>query len=957
MIKKIEIFPNTGFHSYFLPLTVDLEVTDSIRAELVRSGTIPGLSESGSRIVLSQSGLTDSPWFRAAGSRAWLRGKFGPYSINLKDGTRQRVHGLWCAIDTATGSASRGYLFKRKVASELSAEDIAAANINPSGTPYIAFDSQLIDPSETILVDLREAFPQIDAILDSTIDSKDNDLSLAIRWLVGGSNEPMPVSLVVDFGNTRTMVLGLESGGDPLTTPFHQSCKPIYFPRELTDSSEKFEENSAADELIPESWFVLKRPDFDCLPFTDERHMYPEIVTRRKRSGWFSLKTEQEIVEIRKKTPHQFIDMSPAVVGAKARRLLTSEGLSGEGRVFLSSPKRYAWDTDPISTFPGAPNWTMISPGEERPIPLNCELLKFLPKNRASRETRISPAESPPPTEWTGEDQAKRPIKTPTSADFCKADTLIWSALRIIEHAYQQIQSEAWRSRRQSGIARVLEEIVVTYPPGWTLTERKNYEAAWTYARNIFYWSRFYGANQGVPQPPRIAVQLDEAIATQLPIIYSEITQLGGRGKDWIELYGRLRGAERTVRVLTIDIGGGTTDTSIVEYRDTAATPNGFCLEPRVIFTDSLAEAGDALMKVIIEKVFLPTVGAQLRAEDRGTFDRVWNDKPLDPGGEFERSVIVRLVIIPIVIRWLQDLQSKQFVNPRTQLPWAPQDCGAEETQINLFNEILRRHGLPGLLPSREPLMVDYKRLNSVICDWVAYLAQIHSRYFAIFQCDLVIVGGKPSEMPEVRHVFESVIPIQRDRLIFTKGYYAGDWLPTNGRNVIDDAKSVTAIGAALYLAMVKNRVPNAQIKPLESRTEVIRNYWGVLSSNSAYMAKDDILLDPKRNVFKGMLSLYQVIGRQRLPHTRPEPVYQFRWKPGTRRSKGQGQISVVIERQWESDENQKYVGSESLILKEVSGEIDGEQVTIDDVELHLRTLREDSYWLDSPRFEIHWPD
>jgi hypothetical protein len=61
-------------------------------------------------------------------------------------------------------------------------------------------------------------------------------------------------------------------------------------------------------------------------------------------------------------------------------------------------------------------------------------------------------------------------------------------------------------------------------------------------------------------------MRLDEAVASQLAIVFSEVRRIGDSAADWVHFTGRMRGETRSVRVLTIDIGGGTTDTAVVEY-------------------------------------------------------------------------------------------------------------------------------------------------------------------------------------------------------------------------------------------------------------------------------------------------------------------------------------------------------------------------------------------------------
>ena len=52
-------------------------------------------------------------------------------------------------------------------------------------------------------------------------------------------------------------------------------------------------------------------------------------------------------------------------------------------------------------------------------------------------------------------------------------------------------------------------------------------------------------------------------MCAQLAVVYSEVCSLGGAGKAWFDLYGN----GKKVRVMNVDIGGGTTDFSVIEYR------------------------------------------------------------------------------------------------------------------------------------------------------------------------------------------------------------------------------------------------------------------------------------------------------------------------------------------------------------------------------------------------------
>ena len=121
-------------------------------------------------------------------------------------------------------------------------------------------------------------------------------------------------------------------------------------------------------------------------------------------------------------------------------------------------------------------------------------------------------------------------------------------------------------------------------------------------------------------------------------------------------------------------------------------------------------------------------------------------------------------------------------------------------------------------------------------------------------------------------------------------------------------------------------------------------------------MSESDIFLDPDEDTKEVQLNISEQIGRMRLPHTKPDPVYQLRWSKPPERP-GQVTLTVKLQRIWQTDGAKEYFGSEGLRLVEViDGELNGKPVTTEDVSLHLQTLIGGNYWLDSPVFELQWP-
>ena len=152
------------------------------------------------------------------------------------------------------------------------------------------------------------------------------------------------------------------------------------------------------------------------------------------------------------------------------------------------------------------------------------------------------------------------------------------------------------------------------------------------------------------------------------------------------------------------------------------------------------------------------------------------------------------------------------------------------------------------------------------------------AKYAAVYDVDLLMVCGKPSEQPALERLIRRVLPLAAERIYFTKGYAAGDWYPfqdgVDGQ--IADAKSVTCVGAALERAMSLNLISGWKIN-LKNRSSH-RNSWGEMPraghgfSGGAFLGSDH---DESAEV---LLVADAKIGRKLLDasSSAPEPVYRL---------------------------------------------------------------------------------
>ncbi len=988
---KIELLPDTGFHIAFLPLFLDAaEAFDDEEAWFARTYTPPELA--GEVKDKIRHWADRKGWIQSKDKR-WLRLRFAKVRMQTDVGTKVPVYGIKLGVETNLGKVTDGFDMGQKPVPRPLRNDpgLIAEGYNPS-TPYVARTAEELATESSMLIDLVKEFeldseehlggvtpsdfrggPDFDYDDDpdflyddeeprsssgSDMDSSavaGSALTVKLNWIEEGGAKPRKVDLIVDFGNSRTAVLGLEDNRE-VGVLFNTVCKPIVF----TEAGNLYEETEYSrpnlNEVLPDSWFVLQQNQFHGI---DEGPDVLETVIETRKT-MLGREVDEAATQIHRK-PYMFRTLSPAVFGNEAREILEKRNLRAGGRSFLSSPKRYIWDLRPVGQGEGTA-WTMEPAEWVRPeigddmrlIRLSGEILTYLPPDtfdqdaeKPSERIKVWDEENAPYLLRIGQG-APRFQKFPNHP---KAAGLVWTALTILETAHQQINSDGWRAGSDPTLRRVLDKIILTCPAGWTEEEIHAFVALWRLARQIFYYSR----KRKDPKPV-VELAMDEAVASQLPFVYSELTHLRGRGSRWVNLFGRDRGGERSVRVLTIDIGGGTTDTSVVEYANRSEDGQAR-LKTKLVFRQSSTIAGDKLVKDVIERILLPNLIPENAPQRQiQEFTRVFSEQPDSLEEQQARLILIRLVLLPIVIQWLKDLSDGVFRDPETFRFREPnQQIGVEVDSLNRFNEILRRKSLEDFrIDPGRPLEVDFDRLRQVVEEWFEPLAEAHTHYVAAFGCDLVVLTGKPSEQSVIRDILEQRLPIFPERIISAKGYFAGEWAPSTDSGKIRDAKLVTVLGSAVKAAINNKKITNVTLEqPAVGR--VYQNHWAVWNRGDSRLFEEDAFLPRGVNEKRRILNMGTFIGKAMFfMHSRPEQVYQITWigpeknHPDT--------VRVTLERHSpEMPRGVKVDVDEGLRLKKAEiQDRKGEWVDTPFVRLMLCTLPDGGdHWLDSGIFEM----
>ncbi len=999
---ELYIMPNTGHHYYFIPFSEQFKKQHGIQSsDLLK--TWKGESR-------PWQGVPKKPYDPQAPEAnnkenqdryTWMRYRFG------YKGAKQNI-GLWLAIESNLGTVKRGTLFEER---EIAARDMPANQAEHEVSPYAYPNHAAIGRSsqQGTLKEVKDAYAII-----LPVELPDGKVvpfeRVDIIWQ--NNNNVMDVDLIVDFGNTRTVVLALENNRLlGAKGQFNYLCKEINFlPRgqEYTRPSKK---NENRGETIADSWFLLQQPMFaewdypspdgSNTSFFTSKQYTKSVINPPENDGGIMQhvfggnKPEPQIsYHCTQRVPQMFVEISPALMGEEAKRLMNNIDMERGLHVSMSSPKRYLWDrgNSPHSWHINFNSWSNISDRSSLPS-LQGQICRYMYSDGEDWDI-----DHPP---FKNKDLNQRPLIIPQRATYPRSTAMMWSALSIIESAYRQITSYNWRAGDGGSVARRLRSINVTFPSGWIAKERQYYRQAWQQAVNIFTLAHM-NTTQLVTREsatdeeelhkqgrPELYVDLDEAVASQLPFIYSEISRL----KDadlWIELYGRKASeacgdSNSRVRVMTIDIGGGTLDTAIVEYYNDA--PKGeISLRYKVLFRDSNTFAGDNVTLAIIQRVLLKSflnargIPPNANNEVASNFMQTLSDPNRKESDRARWQRIVTLLFLPIVRQWLSDVANYpsgyyQGENGRFR---SIEECGGDETAINEFNQYLMEHDLDAdFVKGSDRLEYDPDEINACIEETLSPGIEPLGQFTAAYDVDVVTVSGKISEMPRVEALLRRYLPVSPQCIVRMKDYLAGSWYPMSKNNRINDAKTVTAVGAALYKAgngLLGNYWDcREDDSTIQSSPHRCRNYWGTMRPDDSPSGFNEILLTPnetdnsnrtfteKGKEYKGTkMKIRSCIGRQKY-HTQttvPQRLYRLCWTGPESHFNNGWILAVVVERVSSSDavaNGDSYaVDEDDIKLKSVklcNPSSKGEHFDPDKVELQLCTLPDEGFWMEECRF------
>lgn len=639
---------------------------------------------------------------------------------------------------------------------------------------------------------------------------------------------------------------------------------------------------------------------------------------------------------------------SPVRVGPEAVRLAGAR-MGNEGATGLSSPKRYLWDERPV-----AQGWRFNGPsadGTTMDPPVNGIFMSMISEDgrllRPGRQQQL----------------AGRPL-------FSRSAIFTFMIAELVVQAVGQINSVGTRTqRRDADKPRLLRSVLLTVPPGMPLAEQRILRLR-AEAGAQLAWKLLNLAGE----PPKVRANLDEATATQIVWLHNEVTErLQGDAAALMEMIGRPRpeiGTVPSLRVASIDIGGGTTDLMITTYQ----TKGGEAIEPRQEFRESFKIAGDDVLERVITATILPAIAAALTsagvADARALLSRALGQ---DQGGQSEqerhlRRLFVSTVLEPAgyaVIGSYEQLagNGSLAIDPFTIGSVLGRGLTRAERPLGYLDAQAALAGAKGFRVVDVEIAPEVAKIEAAIGAIMApVLADLCEVVWA-YDCDVLLLSGRPSRLRAIMQIVLARTPVPTHRIIGMHRYRVGESYPfRDASNRIDDPKTTAVVGAALCV-QAEGRLKNFMLRTRDLKLVSTARFIGKMD-NSGQIRDENVLLanadldgPPQFDVgFDIQFQTLTQIGFRQLPLARwtATPLYVLEFANPESAKRLALPLTVKVQRrEIDPDQEDDYSGRETFTVSEV---IDHEQTNLrpSDVRLRLQTIdNQDGYWRDTGRLTI----
>jgi len=770
---------------------------------------------------------------------------------------------------------------------------------------YFAFETRRRAPRRVDEAELRKGFEHLARYFTFLSLLAKAELFPRIRFAFVDTtaihNKPIDVDMVLDIGNSRSCGMLMETSGDD--------------PVDLNDSYRLELRDLTRPELVYDEPFP-SRIEFARSAFGDEK--------LSRRSGRNSA----------------FLWPTVARVGFEALSLsYLSHGT--EGSTGLSSPKRYLWDTAPRYH-----EWRFNAgldgiAGRSGPVTAG-------PFVRYLRED--------------GEELGQGDVPAVTAL-FSRGSLMSFVVSEILLQAFVLINSPAKRyERAYSDAPRQLRRVILTMPTAMPLAERRLFEKRVKVAIRLTW--RALGLDE--TQAPEALLQWDEATGTQIIFLYNEIKDnFQGDASLFFKVFGRQRdnyGEVPSLRIASIDIGGGTTDLIITTYE----LEGGTAVKPTQEFREGFNLAGDDILCNLIERNVFPSLLEAVRKAGAANPEELLarllggnrGDQP-----ESERTLrkqFANQVALPLALRMMHRYEAADPTagNEAIALRFADvfdPRMWPHEKVIAYLEEAVRAAGGHDFRLDKVSFETNTLAVDTTVRRTIGQVLSDLCEVIYLYDCDYLLVSGRPCRLPAVRAAIMAKLPVLADRIITMHNYKVGNWYPfraVSGR--LTDPKTTAAVGA-MVCALSEGQLYKFHLRSRDLGMKSTARFVGQMEQTGRIKQENVLfadleLEDRKTRLPEATFDFYAPIfigfrqlGVERWPAT---PLYRVNFAhPQDARNKALP-LKVTLERATDEDE-------QDFRITDVT-DAQGNPLPRSTALLKLQTLKDDEgYWLDTGIFSI----
>ncbi len=545
----------------------------------------------------------------------------------------------------------------------------------------------------------------------------------------------------------------------------------------------------------------------------------------------------------------------------------------------------------------------------------------------------------------------------------------------LVSHSITQMNSVSHRMLRQnSNLPRRLRKIFVTLPSATPAVERIQIRYQIESAIRLI-WKAFEWDLNDRPVP---MLEWDEATCAQLVYLYNELEyRFQSFPREFFSIVGKVREGQSSpsLKIASLDIGGGTTDLMVMEHQ-----LHDEIITPVQLFREGFRQAGDDIVKQIIEALILPALVKYAKTQGIENAAQLINryfggdSTGISTVDEVRRTLFVNQVLIPAAIRLLQlhegsDLRSHNQ-DKSFRLEEILDELSVKEEVLRFIEKTVFKTEDESFSIGNIVLHMETREIAGVIQSVIGRALDDICDVVRAYDCDVLLLTGRPSALPAVKDRIISNVAVPPDRVVPMYGYRVGGWYSfRSDSGQIDDPKTTASVGA-LLCHLCQGRYASFVFQSEQLQYKSTANYIGKMApkgliSNHDVFKEEVDSDDPSYSTFKVAMTSKLDIGYRQLPIERwvTSQIYHVSYKDDETARRIPQPVQLTVERRHIEDNSVKksYFDEEELSTDfnleefEVVNIVDAKNnpVSRKDICQRMQTVKsidkqESGYWLDT---------